>query len=119
MNYAVACHRWSAVGCTLSVSLSGMAALIGWHLTRRAADRYDDARLGDLLTRVEDAPEWAPFPHPAQILKREHTAWCRQRWGVSARTSGWELFRRSWRTDASAALGCLAVVGHAWWLGLW
>ena len=119
LDYAVACHRWAGWQFALSMSVSSTAALAGWGLVRRAAARYDDARLGDLLVQVEDAPAWALFPHPAQIIKREHTARCRRRWGITARTSGWARFRRSWRKEAVAASGCLAVVVHAWWFGLW
>ena len=117
LDYAVACHRWAGWRFALSIAVSCAAALAGWCLVRRAAARFDDARLGDLLAQVEDAPGWALFPHPVQTIKWEHTARCRERWGVTPRTSGWLLFRRSWRAEVASALGCLVLVLHAGWLG--
>ncbi len=118
LNYAVACHRWAEGKLALSLGASCVAGVMGWLLVRRAADRYDDAHLGDLLVQVDDAPAWALFPHLAQTIKREHTTHCHRRWGVTARTSGWEQFRESWKVDGVAAFGCLGLVVHAWWLGL-
>ena len=115
LNYAVACHRWIGWPFVLSMGVSSTAALVGWCLVRRAAARFDDAWLGELLARVEDAPAWAFCPHPAQIIKREHAARCRRQWGVTTRTSGWQRFRRSWRKDAMVAFTCLVVLMHAWW----
>ena len=114
----IASYRWRGLFLGLSFVVSATAALRGWHLTRRAAARYDDARLGDLLARVPDAPEWAMSPHPAQLLKRQHQARCLRLWGVTVRTSGWQRFRRSWRLDAAQAIVCLAGVSHALWLGI-
>ena len=118
LNYAAACHRWTPAGCTLSVGLSASAALIGWHLTRRGADRYDDAHLGNLLRWVEDAPAYALSLHPAQAVKRWHTSHCLRRWGLTPRTSGWQGFCRSWKKDAAWAFVCLVVTMHAWWLAV-
>ena len=115
---AVADHRWSGWPLALSLAFSAGAALGGWRLVRRAAARYDDALLGDLLAHVPDAPPWALFSHPVHIIKHEHRALCQRRWGVTTRTSGWTRFRFSWRRDVLGALGCLALVAHAWWVGL-
>ncbi len=116
-NYAIACHRWIGWQFTLSMGVSVVAAAVGWWLVRRAVARCDDAKLGDLLAPVPDASEWTLFPHPAQILKRQHWARCQRRWGVTPRTSGWQRFCRSWRADATKATVCLVGVAHALWLG--
>ena len=116
LDYAVACHRWSGWRFDLNLWFSGFFALTGWRLVRRAASRYDDARLGNLLAQVEDAPDWALFPHPVQIIKREHLSRCLRRWGVTPRTSGWERFCRSWTADAALAVGCLGLTVHSWWM---
>ena len=110
-------HRRTGWELTLSIGTSLIAAAIGRCSVRRAAARYDDAKLGDLLAPVPDVLEWTLFPHPAQILKRQHHARCRQRWGVTPRTSGWERFRCSWRQDAAWAAVCLVGTTHALWLG--
>ena len=102
----------------VSFGVNAFAVIIGWRLVFRTADRYDDAWLGDLLAQVEDAPAWARCPHPAQVLKRRHTAWCQRRWGVTPRTSGWQHLRQAWRRDALQASALFAVISHAWWLGL-
>ena len=116
MNYAVACHRWTTGRCLLSMSVSVAAAIVGWQRTRRAADRYDDARLGDLLRWVEDPPTDTWSMHPAQVIKRQHAKHCLHRWGLTPRTSGWYSFRHSWKKDAASASVCLVVAVHAWWL---
>lgn len=116
LNYAIGCHRWTGWRLGVGLAFSGFCALAGWHWVRRAAARYDDAWLGSQLVWVEDAPTWALFPHPVQIIKREHCSHCRRRWGVTPRTSGWQRFSRSWRDDAAVAAGCLGLVVHAWWL---
>ena len=118
LNLVIACRRWAGGEQVLSIGITAACALAGWCLVRRVAARFDDQRLGDLLRHVEDAPAWTSAPDATQILKAEHFARCHGRWGVTPGTSGWELLRRSWRTDVALALTCLWLELHAWWLGL-
>lgn len=118
LGSVIACRRWTGWELAVSLSACAAAAAQGCRLVWRIARKLDDAQIARLLLQVEDAPEWAIFPHPAQALKAAHLSRCSQWWGVTPRSSGWEPFCRSWRRDVAAALGCLAVSVHPWWLGL-
>ena len=118
LNLVIACRRWSGGEQALSIIATVACALAGWCLVRRAAARFDDQRLGDLLRQVEDVPAWSSTPNAAQILKGRHFARCHRRWGVAPGTSGWERLRHSWRREAALALGCFCLGLHAWWLRL-
>ena len=115
LNLVITCRRWSGGERALSICVTVACSLAGWSLIRRAAARFDDQRLGDLMRHVEDAPAWSSAANAAQILKREHLARCRGRWGVTPGTSGWELLCHSWRNDVALALGCFCLLLHAWW----
>ena len=117
LGMVIACRRWSGGELVLSLGITVTGAVAGWQLINRLGHRLHDVQLGDLLMAVGDPPLWELSPHPVQMIKRVHTTHCRRRWGVTPRTSGWELFRRAWRQDAADVLICVVLCVHPWWLG--
>jgi hypothetical protein len=116
----IASFRWSGLPLALSLGISAGAALQGWRLGWRIGAKLDDARIARLLIRlrIEDPPEWALFPRQEQEIQAMHLSRCSKRWGINARSSGWEVFCRSWRRDAAFLLGCAALAVHPWWFAL-
>ena len=52
-----------------------------------------------------------------QRVRAEHLTHCQRRWGVGPQSSGWGWLReQAWQGDALAAVGCVAVVLHPWWI---
>lgn len=118
LGMVIACRRWSGGELVLSLGITAAGAAAGWQFINRLGHRLHDVQLGDLLMAVGDPPLWDLSPHPVQLIKSAHVTHCRCRWGVTPRTSGWELFRRAWWQDVAGILCGFAVSVHPWWVGL-
>lgn len=118
LGAVIAARRWSGMSLILSLSFSLLVAAQGWRLMWRIALKLDDALIARLLLQVEGAEPWAIYPQREEFIRAAHLSRCSRRWGVNARSSGWEPFCRSWRRDGAFLSICVALAVHPWWLGL-
>ena len=114
----IACRRWSGAPLLASLALGTAATFLGWRRVCRWGERQHDLAGARLLQAVPDPEPWVPWVHPVQVLKAAHLGHCQRRWGVNARSSGWERMQRSAWLDLAGVPGCLLLALHSWWFPL-